>query len=76
MDGNDPDSGHTWLFPPDQGGAALVGYVDSQPFWIGCNPTDIVAPTSGELFLGMSDCQECFWDNEGVLNVKVTINGQ
>lgn len=73
---NDPDDGHTWLFPPEQRGAALVGYVDSQPFWLGCNPIDIVAPTSGEVYLGMSDCQECFWDNEGVLNVKVTINGQ
>jgi hypothetical protein len=73
---DDPYDGHTWLFPPEQRGAALVGYVDGQPFWVGCNPIDIVAPTSGEIYLGMSDCRECFWDNEGVLKVKVTINGQ
>lgn len=71
---DDPEDGHTWLFPPEQRGAALVGYVDSHPFWIGCNPNEIVAPTAGEIYLGMSDCQECFWDNEGVLKVKVTVN--
>jgi hypothetical protein len=73
---NDPDDDHEWLFPPEQRGSALVGYVDGEPFWIGCNPIDIIAPTSGEIFLGMSDCQGCFWDNEGVLTVEVTINEQ
>jgi hypothetical protein len=71
---HDPVAERVWPLPPEQRGAALIGYIDSQPFWIGCDPIDVVASTSGELYLGMCDCRDCFWDNEGVLYVKISIN--
>jgi hypothetical protein len=62
-----------WLFPPEQRGAALVGYIDNEPFFIGCRPSDIIAPISGELFLGMSDCLGCYSDNVGQLYVRISV---
>jgi hypothetical protein len=70
---HDPDPNHVWSLPPEQRGAALIGYVGSQPFWIGCDPISIVADISGELYLGMSDCRDCFWDNEGELYVSISV---
>ena len=64
---------HVWVFPPEERGAALVGYINSAPFFIGCRPLDYLAPSGGELFLGMSDCDGCFWDNSGQLYVKVEV---
>ena len=71
----DPFPEHTWRLPPEEGTAGgLIGYIGDQPFFIGCNPVEMVAPASGELYLGMNDCLQCFWDNGGVLyvNIKVT----
>ncbi|MCA9940042.1 MAG: hypothetical protein KC418_15485 [Anaerolineales bacterium] len=73
---DDPVPEHVWLFPPEQRGAALVGYIDNEPFFVGCRPIDIVASISGELFLGMSDCLGCFWDNVGQLYVSISVNRQ
>jgi hypothetical protein len=70
---HDPDPNRVWLFPPEQRGAALVGYIDSEPFFIGCRPVEITAARSGELFLGMSDCLGCYWDNVGQLYVSVSV---
>lgn len=70
---DDPDPNHTWVFPPEQRGAALVGYIDGTPFYVGCRPVNIVAASSGELYLGMSDCQECFWDNSGSLFALISV---
>ncbi|MBX7252886.1 MAG: hypothetical protein K1X50_12970 [Candidatus Promineofilum sp.] len=70
---DDPDPNRVWLFPPEQRGAALVGYIDGTPFFVGCQPVDIAAPTSGELYLGMSECQNCYWDNDGSLFVLVSV---
>jgi len=70
---DDPDPNRVWLFPPEQRGAALVGYIDGTPFFVGCQPVDIAAPTSGELYLGMSECQNCYGDNAGSLFVLVSV---
>lgn len=70
---DDPDENHVWPLPPDQRGAALIGYIGSEAFFIGCYPVDIEANTSGELYLGMSDCDGCFWDNVGALYVNISI---
>jgi hypothetical protein len=70
---HDPDPNRVWLFPPEQRGAALVGYIDSEPFFIGCRPVEITAARSGELFLGMSDCLGCYSDNVGQLYVSVSV---
>lgn len=70
---DDPVAEHVWIFPPEQRGAALVGYIDSSPFFIGCHPLDYVAPVGGELFLGMSECDGCYWDNAGQLYVKIEV---
>jgi len=70
---DDPDPNRVWLFPPEQRGAALVGYIDGTPFYVGCQPVDIVASTSGEVYLGMSECQNCYWDNAGSLFVLVSV---
>lgn len=72
----DPQTDRVWLFPPEQRGAALVGYVDNEPFFNGCQPIDIVAPISGDLFLNMSDCLGCYEDNEGKLYVSISVNRQ
>jgi len=69
----DPVASHTWLFPPEQRGAALVGYIGSKHFFIGCKPFDFTANSSGYLSLGMSDCLECFWDNIGSLYVDISV---
>lgn len=62
-------------FDPRGGrGAALIGYIDSQPFMIGCKPSVYEAPRSGEVYLGMNDCQECFWDNSGELYVSIMVS--
>lgn len=71
---DDPVKDHVWALPPEQRGSALIGYVGNTPFWIGCESTGIIAPTSGELYLGMSDCQDCFGDNSGELFVKLNVS--
>ena len=72
---DDPVADHSWIFPPDQRGSALVGYIDETPFFVGCNESDIIiiSPASGQLYLGMSDCTECFQDNVGELYVSISV---
>jgi hypothetical protein len=70
---NDPVASHIWPLPPQTTGDALIGYIGNQPFRIGCSPMDYVAPISGELYLGMNDCQDCYWDNAGELFVRIVL---
>jgi hypothetical protein len=57
---------------PRELAGALIGKIGSgQPFGIG-NLTSIVAPASGQLFLGVND--ESFGDNQG--SFQVTVNKQ
>ena len=65
---------HIYPLDPRQGaGAALIGYIDNQPFLVGCKSFNSTATTSGELYLGMNDCEGCFWDNEGEIYVRISI---
>jgi hypothetical protein len=52
---------------------ALIGRIgpDGVPFPVG-RATTIVAPASGELFLGVNDCVGCFGDNSGAWEAAVT----
>lgn len=52
---------------------ALIGRVGSTPFAIGSLST-VVAPASGQLFLGVND--DGFSDNQGAFQVTVTVNGR
>src|SRR5690606_41960428 len=58
---HDPVKEHVWVFPPDEIGDMLIGYINNQPFKIGCQPVTFQATTSGELYLGMNDCTACYW---------------
>jgi hypothetical protein len=69
----DPDTTHVWPLPPEEVGDALIGYIDNEPFKIGCDPIEIVVRVPGELYLGMNDCRNCYWDNEGKLYVRISI---
>lgn len=64
--------GRAWPLPRELRGAALIGYIDYEPFFIGCEPSDLIVKKSGKLFLGMSDCFLCFDDNDGALYVDIS----
>lgn len=71
---DDAYSSHIYPLDPKQNtGAALIGYIGNQPFLIGCKSFNSTATTSGELYLGMNDCQGCFWDNDGEIYVRISI---
>ncbi len=70
---HDSASEHVWVFPPDDTGDMLIGYINNQPFKIGCQPITFQASSSGELYLGMNDCSVCYWDNSGELYVKISV---
>jgi len=71
---DDPYSSHIYPLDPKQNtGAALIAYIGTRPFLVGCKPLNSTATTSGELYLGMNDCQECFWDNDGEIYVRISI---
>lgn len=70
---DDPFADHVWPLPPSETGTALIGYIDNQPFFIGCEPTVITAPISGYLYLGINDCRDCYWDNEGEIFVRISV---
>ena len=67
-----------WPWPPDEGGGygALIGYIGNQPFLIGCDPVSIEAFTSGELYLNINDCQNCFEDNKGEIYVSISVESK
>ncbi|MEM4217729.1 MAG: hypothetical protein QXZ09_06870 [Candidatus Methanomethylicaceae archaeon] len=71
---DDPYSSHIYPLDPKQNtGAALIGYIGNQPFLVGCKSFNSIATASGELYLGMNDCQGCFWDNDGEIYVRISI---
>lgn len=71
---NDTDPSHKYPIDNKQNaGAALIGYIGSEPFLIGCQPHTELAVISGDLYLGMNDCQGCYWDNAGEIHVRVEI---
>ena len=70
---HDSVSEHVWVFPPDNTGDMFIGYINNQPFKIGCQPITFQASYSGELYLGMNDCSVCYWDNNGELYVKISV---
>jgi hypothetical protein len=68
-----PNGGNVASGLPCNGLIARVG-PDGAPFAVSHSMT-WVAPTSGELFFGVNDCVNCFYDNSGAFTATVVPQG-
>ncbi len=67
---------HIYPLPLDLWGDGMIGYIGTTPFGVGCQITEIDAFGDGDLYLGMNDCLNCFFDNEGIIYVRVSVRRQ